>query len=806
MPAVLPFRLLPTSSGLRPLMHLGLMMTLSASSLFISASWADDATRRSYQVPAGSLSAALTRFAGQAGVSLSVDPVLVRGRSTDGLSGEYGVEEGFSRLLQGSGLQLQPLGDQAYVLSPAADGAGVQLPSTSIHSVSDRATEQVYAGGQVSRSGSLGMLGNQDFMDTPFSITSYTKEALKNQQARTLNDAVAADPSVRASNPASGRFEQFTVRGFSLFNSDVSYGGLYGILPTYSIDMEIAERVDILKGPSAVLNGIAPRGSIGGGINIVPKRATDEPITEVTGLFASESQFGGAVDVGRRFGEEQRFGVRFNGVQQDGDTEWDDQAVKRETGVLGLDLREERLRLSLDIGHSKRHVDAPQERVELAAGGRVPDADDIDDNFAQPWTFSNTTDSFGALRGEYDVNESLMVYAAYGARKGNYDFLRHGVQNTQDNGNFTLVPRTFRRDEDVKTATVGARQWFSTGPVNHTLNVSLNRFDMDFDNAGERYQRSIGNIYDPVDIAPPGRPNRFDNSTHTEDRFTSAALADTLGMFEDRLQVTLGARVQRVKITNWTNDVRDEEQNDETDTSPLVGVVYKATDTISLYANYVEGLTQGETAPSTAANADTVFPPFTSKQGEVGAKYDLGDFALTAAVFHIEQPAYQFDNQNNFRPNGELTNQGVELSMFGEPLTGVRLLGGVMFLDSEQSDTTNGEFDGNDGTGAPEVNANLGVEWDIPGIQGLTMTARAIHTSSQYLDPANEQKIDSWERYDLGGRYAFKLGSSPVTLRATVENVLDKTYWASAATSSDSAAGLTLSTPRTWLVSATVGF
>ncbi|MCZ7176268.1 hypothetical protein NK362_25370, partial [Salmonella enterica] len=89
-------------------------------------------------------------------------------------------------------------------------------------------------------------------------------------------------------------------------------------------------------------------------------------------------------------------------------------------------------------------------------------AKDIRDNFAQSWTYSHTKDTFGAVRGEFDVSDSLMVYAAAGARKGNYDFLRHGVQATQSNGDFTVVPRSFRRDEDVKTVTVGARSWFDT--------------------------------------------------------------------------------------------------------------------------------------------------------------------------------------------------------------------------------------------------------------------------------------------------------------------------------------------------------
>jgi iron complex outermembrane receptor protein len=274
------------------LLRLSLLLSLSASPFFVSSSWAEDAARRSYQVPAGSLSDALTRFAGLAGVNLSVDPALVSGRSSAGLSGEFAVEEGFARLLQGSGLHLQPVGEQAFILTPAPSGSALQLGATSIYAATGGADEVIYAGGQVARRGSQGLLGSQDFMETPFSMTTYTSEVIENLQARTLGDLIASDPSVRATNPAGGRYEQFTIRGFSLFNSDVSYNGLYGVLPTYTIDMEMADRVDVLKGPSQLINGISPRGSVGGGINVVPKRATDAPITSFTGSYASDSQVG----------------------------------------------------------------------------------------------------------------------------------------------------------------------------------------------------------------------------------------------------------------------------------------------------------------------------------------------------------------------------------------------------------------------------------------------------------------------------------------------------------------------------------
>ena len=801
MPAVLPLRL-------RPLLKLSLMLSLSASPLFVPVSYAEDtAARRSYQVPAGSLSAALTRFAGLSGVNLSVDPALVSGRSSSGLSGEYGVEEGFARLLQGSGLQLQPMGDRDYMLVPIPDGSSLELAPTSILGTTGLYDGDTYAGGQVARRGSQGLLGTRDFMETPFSMTTYTQDAVKNQQARTLGDLIASDPSVRATNPAGGRYEQFTIRGFSLFNSDVAYNGLYGVLPTDTIDMEMADRVDIFKGPTQLINGISPRGSVGGGINVVPKRATDKDINSFTGNWASDSQAGGAVDVGRRFGEDNKFGIRFNGVKQSGDTEWDHQSVDREMAVLGLDFRGERLRLSTDIGHTERDTDAPQERVQVAANAPVPSANDVRRNYAQSWSKASTNDTFGTVNAEYDLSDNVMLYGGMGARKSNHDFLRHAVSVTNAAGDFLVLPRDFTRDENVRTYTAGVRNWFQTGSVSHEVNLAASYFYMDFENGGARYAQGRSNLYNPVQIPTPSVQTRPDPKVYTENRFSGVALSDTLGFFDDRLLLTLGARWQRVKVDDWNNGVKGRTAYDEEKISPSGGLLFKATDKLSLYANYMEGLSQGKVAPSTSANDDEIFPPFISRQVEVGAKYDAGAFAVTAAVFRIKQPAYETNAITTvFGPNGKRQNTGAELSMFGEPLKGVRLLGGVMYIDSKLQDTTNGATNGNRAPATPKYNVNLGAEWDVPGLEGLTLTSRGIYSSSQYLDTSNVKEIDAWNRVDVGARYAFKVDDKHITLRANVENVADKRYWSSAGASDDSEPGLTLSTPRTYLLSATVDF
>ncbi|QKS80906.1 TonB-dependent receptor [Pseudomonas bijieensis] len=807
MSAVAPLRFRPALAGWRPLLNLSLMLSLSTSPFFISSSLADEAARRSYQVPAGSLGAALTRFAGLAGVNLSVDPALVSGRDSAGLSGEFGVEEGFARLLRGSGLQLQAVGEQAYILTPVPEGGSLQLAPTSILGATASEDSPAYAGGQVARRGSQGLLGSRDFMETPFSMTTYTSAAVKNQQARTLGDLIASDPSVRATNPAGGRYEQFTIRGFSLFNSDVAYNGLYGVLPTYTIDMEMAERVDILKGPSQLINGISPRGSVGGGINVVPKRATDKPITSFTGNYASNNQLGGAVDVGRRFGEDNKFGIRFNGVKQAGDTEWDHQSVDREMAVLGLDFRGERLRLSTDIGHTERDTDAPQERVQVGANAQVPHASDVRRNYAQAWSKARTVDTFGTVNAEYDVNDSVMLYGGVGARKSNHDFLRHAVSVTNDAGDFTVSPRDFTRDENVQTANAGVRNWFHTGPVSHEVNLAASYFYMDFTNGGARYANGRSNLYDPVETSTPGNPTRQDPKVYTENHFSGLALSDTLGLFDDRLLLTLGARWQRVEVDDWSDGVKGPTAYDEEKVSPSGGILFKATDRLSLYANYMEGLSQGKIAPSTSVNEDEIFPPFVSRQVEVGAKYDAGALAVTAAVFRIKQPAYATDATTRiFGPNGKRENTGVELNVFGEPVKGTRLLGGVMYIDSKLTNTTGGTFDGNRAPATPEYNVNLGAEWDVPSVQGLTLTTRGIYSSSQYLDQSNTKQIDSWERFDVGARYGFKVDEKNITLRANIENVTDKRYWSSAGASDDSEPGLTLSTPRTYLLSATVDF
>jgi iron complex outermembrane receptor protein len=176
----------------------------------------------------------------------------------------------------------------------------------------------------------------------------------------------------------------------------------------------------------------------------------------------------------------------------------------------------------------------------------------------------------------------------------------------------------------------------------------------------------------------------------------------------------------------------------------------------------------------------------------------------TASLFQIEQPSGYLNAASNiYGIDGETRNRGLELNVFGELTKSIRLLGGVAFMDGVQTKTLNGTNDGKKAIGIPDVQLNVGAEWDMPFIEGLTLNGRMIYTSSQYASVDNTQSIPDWTRFDLGARYTFERDNGkPITIRASIENVFGKDYWAAASSNF----GLARGAPRTFLVSTSFDF
>jgi iron complex outermembrane receptor protein len=166
-------------------------------------------------------------------------------------------------------------------------------------------------------------------------------------------------------------------------------------------------------------------------------------------------------------------------------------------------------------------------------------------------------------------------------------------------------------------------------------------------------------------------------------------------------------------------------------------------------------------------------------------KVDWGRVTTTLAAFQISQPStLSIANPNGGLPtlalDGEQRNRGIELNAYGELFEGVRLLGGVTFLDARRTKTLNGTFDGRRAAGAPDFRAVIGGEWDTPFIDGLTLTGRLTYTSDVVVaNSAPNLAVPSWTQVDLGARYTFASpwNAKPIIVRFNVDNVFDDSYW-----------------------------
>ncbi|HYG42381.1 MAG TPA: TonB-dependent receptor, partial [Bordetella sp.] len=140
---------------------------------------------------------------------------------------------------------------------------------------------------------------------------------------------------------------------------------------------------------------------------------------------------------------------------------------------------------------------------------------------------------------------------------------------------------------------------------------------------------------------------------------------------------------------------------------------------------------------------------------------------------------------------------------FGTVTRGVRLLGGAVYYDAELTRTPGGINTGNRPINVPRIQANLGAEWDLPALPGLTLTSMLVYNGSQYLDQANNQKMPDWTRLDLGARYHTKISGTSTVFRLNVFNVFNKNYWTGPATDYGS---MYLGAPRTAMLSVTFDF
>ncbi len=665
----------------------------------------------------------------------------------------------------------------------------------------------VYAAGQVSKNASVGVLGNQAILDTPFSMTSYTAQLIEDQQARTLADVMQNDASVRFTTSSGHAYENYRIRGFDVSANDLAVNGMYGLAPYGHTPVEFIEQVEVLKGPSALFSGMAPSGGVGGVINLVPKRAADTPLTRLSVGVQSDSQLEETLDVGRRYGENNEWGVRVNAALSDGDTTLSGQSKRRDFLSAALDYRGQQLKASLDVYYSKESFSGGTPAMYWFATSDIPPALDASTNLF-PNARGTLESKAAILRGEYALNDVVSLFAGLGSMRHDYSGFINGThaRSIQANGDFTGRMVAQRGYDENVSAEAGIRSRFNTGSIGHVLVVHASELQQESGSAVNMSSFS-SNLYHPVTAAMPDIPSTAPKTGDVT--LSSLALMDTLSLLDDRVKLTMGLRNQRVKTTSYNGSGATTASYDKSVVSPAVGLVVKPWGpTVSLYANYVEGLSKGDTVTDTSAtNYNQVFSPYKTEQKEMGVKWDAGRFSHTASLFEITKPtlvAMGSMTNPTYVDGGEKRVRGLEWSTSGELTRAMRLLGGATYSQGVQTKTAYGQNNGKQAVGVPRWQGNMGLEWDTPWVPGLTLSSRVIATSSVYLDAANTQQISGWSQLDLGARYTTRVGGKKTVFRFGVDNVFNRHYYSGSF--SDSTPIATLGQARTYTVSATTDF
>ncbi|ENU39552.1 TonB-dependent receptor [Acinetobacter johnsonii] len=648
---------------------------------------------------------------------------------------------------------------------------------------SEAQSQQGYADGKLAKAADLGALGNKSVIDTPFSVTTYTAKTMIDSQAATVSEVLKNDPSIRETTNSGHLNENVQIRGFFVGFEDYNINGLYGMAPTGRIPTDIIDSVTVLKGPNALVAGMAPAGGVGGVVMAQTKRAKQD-LTRVSASYEDDGYYKSGFDVARRLGDNNEFGVRVSSSYGQGEHIVEGMDDTNATGVVALDYTTDKLKLNFDAYavRDKRDNGSPV-MVSMGTIKQVIAAPSGDSNFF-PNIHGEQNSQYVGASGEYKFSPDLKVFGGAGYTEKEYSGHIFGTRMIVQNATTGAASSQYYRvgyQEHAVAANLGLEGKFDTGAIQHTLGLRADYLTRNYWQHSAATSNAFDtNLYNPIVDASEQMPTSYPTIVpYADNRYISYTLTDQMSMLDDKLQVILGARYQDIDTKNLYKKTKYSSDK----LSPSLGVVVKPFgEDLSFYASYVEGLSEGVTVSDitypTATNQGTTFAPYQTKQYELGTKYQIGSWLNTLALYQIEKPeVYQDTISKAVKDDAETRSRGIELSTAGQLTEDLSLMANLAYIDAEYVKSGTASQVGNTVIGTPDFTAGLGLDYKIPVVEGLSVNGRASYISEQYLDTTNKLELPDYTIVDLGAKYATKIGGVNTIFRANVNNLTDEKYW-----------------------------
>lgn len=592
-------------------------------------------------------------------------------------------------------------------------------------------------------------------LDTPASVSVFSRQLLDDRQVRTLSEVLQSDASVGESYAPVGYYENFNVRGFEL-NAASSYR-INGqtIAGEQNVALENKQQVELLKGLSGLQSGVSEPGGL---VNYVTKRAED--VRSVTVSTNEQGERYLATDLGGWFGSEKQFGLRANLAHEDIRSYVDHADGKRDFASLAFDWQinpDATLQLDAEYQHrEQRSVPGYQ----LLGGTQVPHGIDPDGRLAyQHWAKPVTNDSLNlGGRFEYRFNEawtgalsasrSQVVIDDYSAFAwGSSEGAFFGSNGDYDIYDFRSPDDTRRIDE--LQATLEGR--FDALGVQHELTVgsSAQRRTLDQRPYYNEWLGS-GNIYTGAPALDPSDKPIGHSERRLDSRQYGLFVSDRIS-FNEQWQTVLGAREVRLDEKTWDETGTPGRHTRQYQLLPNAALIYKPQADTTLYASWSKGLSAGGTAPWFASNAAEILAPTLSRQLEVGIKRDWKGMSLSAALFQIRQ-AYQYARpQDGTAPiyvqQGQQKNTGLELGASGWVTSNLQLHASAAAIRARVQNSGTDVYEGHQAINVPRLRAALQAEYNLP-VPGLALLGGARYSASKYASQAGNVEVGA-TRYSI---------------------------------------------------------
>jgi len=772
----------------------GLLLLLSLQLISQPIAAADNVSavqHHQYAIPAGSLTQALNHFAQDAGIVLSFDPQLTMNKSSKGINGQFSIEEGFSMLLEGSGVTFYKTSEQGYGLKkaslpPLSDKAVPDtLPEVHVKTTAEKSEAKSWSPveGFVAKRSATANKIDSNIVETPNSVSVVTADQIEAQQAKTITQSLRYTPGITA-EIAGPQFmaDQLLIRGFQQGTGRLLRDGNRTFLANYlgwdAPEPFGLERVEVMRGASSVLYGSSDPG---GQINLVTKRPPSTPLHHIQVQAGSFDYKQAAFDFGGPMDDAGVVSYRLTGLIRDSSAQTEyiknertfiapaitfrpsDKTeitflteYQKQKGNFANPLPAQGTALSNPNGRISRDRYIGEPNYDKSVNEKISAGYLLEHNFNDVWTFRQN------LRFSHYRHDSREV-AFFGWADPALTTANRYAEERNGSGNLFTV------DNQVQAK-------FATGNFNHTLLTGL-----DFSRASYKQDQAL-QFGTPLNLFNPVYGNL-------------ALFPFSAASYEQTVKQT-GVYVQdQIKVNRWVAVVggRQDWVRDENDASfasePVAkdnkfsgraGLLYLFDNGFAPYASYSESFlpVAGRTF------TQQVFKPEEGKQYELGLKYEppqsnslysIAAFDLTKENVSIPDPAHPGNNIQE----GEIKSKGIELEAKTSITRKLNVLGSYTWNDVEVTKAEPG-IKGNTPFRVPEHMASVWVDYMPAGVfNGLNIGGGIRYVGSSAGDRENSFKVDSYTvvdalvRYDLENVNA-KLKGFRVSLNAM--NLLDKRF------------------------------